>query len=177
MSADELESLFRLYGRNVLRRANAILGDGDAAKDVMQEVFTRALNARAELPNAAASMGWLYRVTTNLCLSGMRDRKRRRRILERWTPPSVIAAAAPEADSVLTVRALLRDIPTDLQELAIYYFVDEMSQAEIAQMTGIPRRTIGYRLEQFRSRAQAAEGAALAAIRALDEDAPARGRA
>jgi RNA polymerase sigma factor (sigma-70 family) len=174
MSADELESLFRLYGRSVLRRANAILGDGDAAKDVMQEVFARALNARAELPNAAASMGWLYRITTNLCLSGMRDHKRRRRILERWAPPPAVSVAAGEADSALTVHALLRNIPDELRELAIYYFVDDMSQSEIAALTGIPRRTVGYRLEQFRARAQAAELTVVGVDVLDDEDEPVR---
>ena len=119
MSADELESLFRLYGRHVLRRANAMLGDGDAAKDVMQDVFARAFKARADLPNAAASVGWLYRITTNLCLSGMRDRNRRRQILDRWAPRPA-NTVVPETDAALTVRALLRDVPEELQELAIY---------------------------------------------------------
>jgi DNA-directed RNA polymerase specialized sigma24 family protein len=58
-------------------------------------------------------------------------------------------------DDQLTVRALLRFVPDDMQELAIYYFVDQMSQDEIAGLTGIPRRTIGYQLGQFRARARA----------------------
>ena len=65
--------------------------------------------------------------------------------------------AIPATDTALTIQALLRDVPDDLQELAIYYFVDDMSQEEIAELTGIPRRTVGYRLEQFRARAQAAD--------------------
>ena len=40
-------------------------------------------------------------------------------------------------------------------EIAVYYFVDQMSQDEIALLTSIPRRTVGYRLEQFRARALA----------------------
>jgi RNA polymerase sigma-70 factor (ECF subfamily) len=154
MSAAELESLFRLYRHHVLRRASAILGDGEAAKDVMQEVFTRALNARAELPTAATSMGWLYRITTNLCLSGLRDSKRRKRLLDRSAPRGA-SATNPIVETMLTVRALIRDVPEDLQEIAIYYFVDEMSQDEIAALTGIPRRTISYRIEQFRTRTYA----------------------
>ena len=176
MSADELESLFRLYGRHVLRRANAMLGDGDAAKDVMQDVFARALKARADLPNAAASVGWLYRITTNLCLSGMRDRNRRRQILDRG-PRGLRTRCVPETDAALTVRALLRDVPEELQELAIDYFVDDMSQAEIAALTGIPRRTVGYRLEQFRSRIQAVEAAVPVHALAVDLDGPSVGRA
>ena len=86
-----------------------MLGDGDAAKDVMQDVFARALKARADLPNAAASVGWLYRITTNLCLSGMRDCNRRRQILDRWAPRPA-NTVVPETDAALTVRALLREM-------------------------------------------------------------------
>jgi RNA polymerase sigma-70 factor (ECF subfamily) len=157
-----LEGLFRRYSRSVFRRASAILGNSDAAKDVTQEVFLRALNSgsssqgRSELTSAASPIAWLYRVTTNLCLKLLRDSSRRRRILGAAAVPA--GAPPPElpVDAALTLRALLRDIPDDLQEIAIYYFVDNMSQDEIAELTGMPRRTVGYRLEQFRSRASQA---------------------
>jgi len=152
MFADDVETLFRRYGRQVQRRAVAILRDGDAARDVVQEVFARALSARAELSGIAVAVTWLYRVTTNLCLSGLRERNRRGRILDRWAPRPALPVAAETADSTLTVRALLRDVPDDLSEIAMYYFVDEMSQSEIATLTGIPRRTVAHRLKQFRVR-------------------------
>jgi RNA polymerase sigma-70 factor, ECF subfamily len=148
MFADEMETLFRRYGRHVQRRAVAILGDGDEAKDVVQEVFVRALNVRGERP----AVTWLFRVTTNLCLSGIRERKRRKRILDRWGTRPGPPVATPAADSALTLRTLLREIPDDLSALAICYFVDEMSQSEIATLTGIPRRTVAHRLKQFRVR-------------------------
>ncbi len=56
------------------------------------------------------------------------------------------------------MRALLGHVPDDVQEIAVYYFVDQMSQDEIAGLLSIPRRTIGYRLEQFRAITQAAAG-------------------
>ena len=148
-----METLFRSYGRHVQRRAVAILRDGDAARDVVQEVFARALNARAKLPGMAASESWLYRVTTNLCLSGLRESNRRRRILDRWGPRPGLPVATQAVDSAITVRTLLREVPDDLLEVGIYYFVDEMSQSEIATLTGIPRRTVAHRLKQFRVRA------------------------
>ena len=153
MRAEDIESLFRLYHRGVLRHANAILGDTEAAQDVMQEVFIRALNARAVFPSTATSIGWLYRTTTNLCLTGLRNSKRRKQILDRSAPRPIALGELP-ADTALTVQALLRDLPDDIQEIAVYYFVDEMSQDEIAALTGIPRRTVSYRLQQFRTRIQ-----------------------
>jgi RNA polymerase sigma-70 factor (ECF subfamily) len=146
-----LDDLFRRYSSGVIRRAGAILGDRDAAKDVMQEVFLRALKARAEFSSAASPIAWLYRVTTNICLKRLRDSARHRRILSTLLPPAPLLTEQP-VDSALTVRALMRHVPANLQEIAIYYFVDHMSQDEIALMVGLPRRTVGYRLEQFRTR-------------------------
>jgi DNA-directed RNA polymerase specialized sigma24 family protein len=59
--------------------------------------------------------------------------------------------ARSTSDAALTVRALLENVPEDVQDIAVYYFVDQMSQDEIALLLSIPRRTIGYRIEQFRT--------------------------
>jgi RNA polymerase sigma-70 factor (ECF subfamily) len=149
-----VERLFRTYSSLVGRRATAILGERDAAKDITQEVFLRAMNAREGFATLSSPVDWLYRVTTNLCLNRIRDRARQQRILT----TSSCAHVPPidqAADVSLTVRAILRDVPHHLQEIAIYYFVDQMSQDEIASLLGMPRRTVSLRLEQFRTAARA----------------------
>ena len=149
-----LDELYRRYSRSVFRRASGLMNDGDAAKDVMQEVFLRAFEARAEFTAAASPLSWLYRITTNLCLNRLRDARRRRTILARNLSADE-PAAGPTTDAALTVRALLGTLPDEVQEIAIYYFVDQMSQEEIATLLSMPRRTVGYRLEQFRVLARA----------------------
>jgi RNA polymerase sigma-70 factor (ECF subfamily) len=135
----------------VFRRARAILGDDDAAKDATQEVFLRAMKGmkgRGELASVDSPIAWLYRVTTNLCLTRLRDSERRSSLL-RQSQPASVATPEPAVDAALTVRALLRDVPEDLQEIAICYFVDRMSQDEIAEIIGLSRRTVSYRVQQF----------------------------
>ena len=150
-----LGDLYRRYSGSVFRRACALVRDTDTGKDVMQEVFLRACEARAEFTAAASPLSWLYRITTNTCLNRLRDTRRRRDILEsaRATDEPV---ASPTTDMMLTVRALLGRVPEEVQEIAVYYFVDQMSQEEISVMLSIPRRTIGFRIEQFRTIALAA---------------------
>jgi RNA polymerase sigma-70 factor (ECF subfamily) len=126
------------------------MGDREDAKDVMQEVFLRAFKAYAEFTGTASPLSWLYRITTNICLNRLRDTGRRRQILDQAFSGDEPASGTSQ-DAALTVRALLGQVPEDVQEIAVYYFVDQMSQDEIASLLEIPRRTIGYRLEQFRS--------------------------
>jgi RNA polymerase sigma-70 factor, ECF subfamily len=149
MNTKDLEGMFRAYKGSVLRRATAILGDRDAANDVTSEVFLKVMSRRDEMLKLESPMAWLYRVTTNLCLKRQRDSARRRRILGVRVTSDPVPVDLP-ADVALTVHRLLEVVPEELHELAIYYFVDRMSQEEISQLLGIPRRTVGYRLEQFR---------------------------
>jgi RNA polymerase sigma factor (sigma-70 family) len=143
-----LEALYSRYNRSVWRRARRILADDDAAKDVTQEAFLRALAGDAKDAFDANPMGWLYRVTTNLCLNRLRDAKRRTEILSEST---VQEAKDGDADTQILVRRILERIPEDLQTIAIFYYVDELSHDEIAGILGVSRRTIGNRLASFHS--------------------------
>jgi RNA polymerase sigma-70 factor (ECF subfamily) len=144
-----METLFRRYRPSVLRRATAILGNSETAKDAVQEVFLRAMRSRPEWIESPSPMAWLYRVTTNLCLNWLRDVARRRKVLATSLP---VGWHAP-GDTLVVVRALLRNLTPAAQEIAIYYFVDQMSQNEISELMGISRRTVGHRLERIRAAA------------------------
>lgn len=102
----------------------------------------------------ASPMTWIYRITTNLSLNRLRDDRRRDELLrEHGSPPDTIESTT---DAKLTLAAILRQVPEELREIAVYYHVDRMSHAEIAAVLGVSRRTVGYRLEEFHRRAQAA---------------------
>jgi DNA-directed RNA polymerase specialized sigma24 family protein len=40
-------------------------------------------------------------------------------------------------------------VPDELQDIAVYYYVDELSHEEIAGIVGVSRRTVGNRLATF----------------------------
>ena len=156
MKRPEIEALYRKFGPSVLRRARALLGEEQAARDAMQEVFIRALRAGEDFRADASPMTWLYRITTNYCLNLIRDRSRRAQLLAKAGGPAATTAPAT-TDELLTVRRLLRDVDPELKEIAVYYFVDQLNQDEIAALLGVSRRTIGYRIEQFKEAARAAD--------------------
>jgi RNA polymerase sigma-70 factor, ECF subfamily len=142
----EFRLLYERYRYNVFARALSLLGNEEAAKDAMQEVFLRIIDDDRRVLGKSSPMAWLYRVTTNLCLNRMRDEKRRLELLA-MRPANDIQSADAEAQAI--VCSILRSVPPDLQEIAIYYHVDEMSHEEIAVLVGLSRRTIGNRLLEF----------------------------
>jgi RNA polymerase sigma-70 factor (ECF subfamily) len=149
-----MDMLYRRYGPMVLRRARAILGDEHAAHDLMQEVFLRALREGAQFRHEAAPVTWLYRATTNLCLNVLRDGARRQRLMA--LQPALSANSETKPDDKVALAAVLRQIPHSLREIAVYYYLDQMNQDEIAEVCGVSRRTVGNRLDEFRALARAA---------------------
>ena len=165
----EIEELYRRYGALVRRRARSILGDGHEAQDAMQEVFVRVIAAMSEFRGQSQPSTWLYRITTNLCLNRIRDNRRRRERLAEAAddgrqPMAPTAAPTPEVRT--TLRGVLAQVDDELAQVAIFYYVDDMDQAEIAAVLGVSRRTIGYRLDRFREEAQRVLGEGTVAVTA-----------
>ena len=124
------------------------MGNEAAAKDAMQEVFLWALHHQRDLSGKRSPMAWLYRLTTNRCLNTMRDEKRRADLLLENAANDIVPGDA-EARAILL--GILRLVPPSVQEMAVYYHLDEMTHEEIAELMGVSRRTIGNRLLAFQN--------------------------
>jgi len=135
------DEMYDRYRERVFRQARSLLRDPDRAQDATQEVFLRA--AQHPIEASAQQLPWLVRVTKNLCLNHLRDRRRRGELLAAWIPAS---DAASESDARLAWSQLFAHLPEELHEIAISYYVDELSHQEIAVLHGVSRRTIGNRI-------------------------------
>jgi RNA polymerase sigma factor (sigma-70 family) len=152
MDQASISILYRTYGSMVQRRARVLLGDEHAAQDMVQEVFMKAIRAFPSFRGESSLTTWLYQVTTNHCLNVLRDGARRRRALERRLPAAVEHPPSPE--DRMGIDQLLQKLPRELCEVAIYYYVDQMNQDEIAALLGISERTVRNRLKEFRDAAR-----------------------
>ena len=157
LGRDELQRLYTQLAPAVHRRARLLLGRDADAWDVVQEVFEKMLLMGDKFRGEAQPMTWAWRITTNLCLNKIRDASRRRALLAENAPVrQEESGTAPEDRAA--VAALIASLPDELREIAVYYFVDEMNQDEIAEIVGVSRRTVGNRLDEFRVAARAALG-------------------
>ncbi|HYY51798.1 MAG TPA: sigma-70 family RNA polymerase sigma factor [Myxococcales bacterium] len=146
LDAAAIERLYRSHGHIVLRRARALLGTEPDAQEALQEVFASLLRAPHSLRNATSVVGWLYRATTHFCLNQLRNRRTGTRLLQEGIPPARVASCRGQA--LVELRSVLSRLPTDVAAASVYYHLDGMTHAEVAELLGCSRRKVGYLLER-----------------------------
>jgi RNA polymerase sigma-70 factor, ECF subfamily len=145
----DLDALYRQHAGMVARRVRRFIY-ADDVEEVVHEVFLKAHERRDSFRGEASPVTWLYHIATNHCLNRLRDQKRRRRSLEinkslPWLHPQDAAGA----EESLLLEQLWARLDEEQSMIAIYYFVDGMTHAEIARVTGVSRRTVGNRLDEI----------------------------
>jgi RNA polymerase sigma-70 factor (ECF subfamily) len=144
-----VETLYRSHGSAILRRARDMLGCEAEAQEVLHDVFASLLQHPDQFCGHSSAMTYLYRMTTNAALARIRSQRNRRRLLRTHHDRHVtVVGQAQEAHAEL--RELLRRLPAELAQLATYYYLDEMTQDEIAAMLGCSRQWVGKLLCRLR---------------------------
>src|SRR5216684_962407 len=148
MSGDRLASLYRVYGPAIYSRCHRLLGDRAAAEDATQETFMRVQRHLDKAPTSREALIWIYRIATNYCLNEISNVK------TRATPMEVLPeSAGVDEERLLANRDLAARLidraPKKLRAVAWLHYVDGVDQGQVAQILGISRRTVLYRLGEF----------------------------
>ena len=76
MSQTEIDTLYRTYGFIIYGRCIRILGDREDARDAMQVVFMKLLQAYATIRDKEKVVPWIFRAAQNHCFNILRDRRK-----------------------------------------------------------------------------------------------------
>jgi RNA polymerase sigma-70 factor (ECF subfamily) len=134
-----------------------MLGSDAEANDVVSDVFTSLYERPQQYQGRSALSTFLYGMTTHACLSRIRNRNRRSRLL-RYVSDAPASGTQPLApDRAIQLRTLLDRVPEPLGLVAVYYYLDELTHEEIAEILGCSRRHVGNllaRLSDFAERGE-----------------------
>jgi RNA polymerase sigma-70 factor, ECF subfamily len=146
-------SYYTTYGPMVLRRCRKLLGDDQAARDAMHDVFVQILTRADDLVDQAPS-SLLFRIATNVCLNRLRTKRRR----PEDGDPDLVAAIAertdPSARSAArsALDALFRQEPNDTALIAVLHLHDKMTLEEVAAEVGMSVSGVRKRLAKLRTK-------------------------
>jgi RNA polymerase sigma-70 factor (ECF subfamily) len=145
--------LFERHGATVYRRCLALLRQEELARDAVQEVWVRVVAQLGRFRGQSSALTWLYSVATLHCLQQLRNHRRQTEklvALHAEEPP-----AATVLEDRLTVAALLDGASPELQQIVVLRLVDGMTAEEVAEVTGLSRKTVTRRLQKFLEEARA----------------------
>lgn len=144
----DVEMLYRKYGHSMLRRARRILGSDEEAAEVLQDLFAGFLAQPHQFDGRSALSTFLYAVTTHACLSRLRDQRNRRRLIDEQVRPWSTEIDPRSVEAAPQVREALAQLRPEEACATVYYYLDGMSYAEIAEVLGLSRRCVGILLKR-----------------------------
>ena len=155
-----IDDLYRSHRMAMVRLAILLVDDISSAEDVVQEAFTGLYRNWSGLRDQAAAVGYLRAAVVN----GSRSMLRRRRTARSYVPPDPGTARSAESLALLSeehraVVEALGDLPDRQREVLVLRYYGGLSEAEIAEATGLSKGTV----KSTASRAIAKLAAAMAA--------------
>ena len=148
------EDLVRRYQAVAIRTAHLFAPDGDA-EDAVQEAFVKAHAALGRFRAGSPFRPWLLQIVANEARNRRRSAGRRTGLALRSAEDRRPDDAAPSPESAVLAdeqrRWLLAGVnglrQEDREVIAARYFL-ELSEAEAAEVLGVPRGTVKSRLSR-----------------------------
>lgn len=167
---DALAFMNGLYGTAV-----RLTRDGDAARDLVQDTYLKALRAHDRFQPGTNLKAWLFTILHNTWRNRRRDQARARvsfdsdsvdaavdagqaGVVERATPETMLLRRVQDAD----IRAAVDALPEAFREAVWLRDVEDLSYQDIADALGVPIGTVMSRISRGRKLLHAALSAPVA---------------
>jgi RNA polymerase sigma factor (sigma-70 family) len=145
-SATAIEAIYRAQAARFRGLAAAVAG-ADAASDVVQEAFVRALRKQASWRGEGPLEAWLWRLVLNAARDAQRRRVRRERLTARLFR-LFERSVEPAASVGRALDGPLGRLPARQRDCVVLRYYGDLSYAEIAGVMGIEVGTVGALLSK-----------------------------
>ncbi len=154
-SREAFDALIELHGRNVLRYVRSFARDQAEAEDFAQETLLQAYRRLETFEAGTNFRGWLLKIAYRTCLHSKR-KKSAPTPIETVVLATIAAKEQIQDDGELdaAVRKTVATLPEDQRTVVHLRFVEQLSHAEIAQITETEVVTVRWRLFQARKTMQ-----------------------
>ncbi len=152
-SAQDFDRLYRASYPRLVRSLAALLRDGAAAEDCVQETFVRAFKAWPRWKPDAPAEAWLHRIALNVAASHRRYQRLREvgEVIRRLGRPELERDPAAVVEHSDLLDALRRLPPRQAAAIVLRHY-HGYTNREIAAALGVPERTVASRLAAARER-------------------------
>lgn len=159
------EQLVRSNSGKLLAAARRILRNEDDARDAVQSAFIRAFQSLSRFREEARVSTWLHRILVNEALMRLRSRATTEGSIDELLPTFLedshqtrdtidwsesAEAALERAETAAVVRRLIDQLPEMYRTVVLLRDIEEMTNAEIAEMLGVSKNVVKVRVHRAR---------------------------
>ena len=130
------------------KTAIAILKNEDDANDAIQDALYSAYKNYYNLKEKSYFTTWIIRILINKCYDIINKNKKIAYIDDSITENR--AGVEDDYEVEKSLEWVLNQIDKDLKEIVVFYYYDELSVADIANIMEIPQGTVKSRLARAR---------------------------
>lgn len=160
-----LDEALALLQNTVFSFSMKVCGQRQDAEDTMQEVLLKSASNLQKFDSPRALMVWLYKVAKNHCLMSCRKSKfapKEALSLERLMPDrqeletlsgnshGTAETSLLERERAQRLREAVQKLPPDYRLILVLHDMEELSDSDIAEITGLQPGTIRVRLHRAR---------------------------
>lgn len=160
-----LDEALALLQRTVYSFSMKVCGQREDAEDTMQEVLVKSVPNLPKFDSPRALMVWLYKVAKSRCLMSRRrskfapkeslsleelmpDRKELRQLS--GNPDGTPETSLLRRESAKRLREAIQKLPPEFRLILVLHDMEELGDADIAEITGLRLGTIRVRLHRAR---------------------------
>jgi RNA polymerase sigma-70 factor, ECF subfamily len=146
-------TLYERYRRALYTFGLRMLGDPEAARDLVQEAFLRVYEKRRQLNHPGSFRGWLFTIGRNRCISHLRQNRSQApldTVPEEAFAIEISSAGMEAEEDVQLIRLALSRIKEEFREVLILREYQDLSYKEIAEITESTEGAVKSRLFKAR---------------------------
>lgn len=154
--------LVEAYQAVVFGTALRLVRDHEVAAEVTNRAFFKAFRSLADFDERRPLRPWLLRITVNEALNALRSRRREAAHtvggeaaeveLEQAGGGPDPADVVRQTESAAAIRAAVERLPEQMRLVVVLRYFDELSYAEIAELTELTVNAVGVTLLRARNR-------------------------
>jgi RNA polymerase sigma-70 factor (ECF subfamily) len=164
--------LYDRYKQAVLVFGTKMLGDGDSARDLVQEVFLRVFQSRSRMQRPERFRAWIFTIARNHCISQIR-KDRAPSSLESAPEEAMAVEPGPSGieseEDARMVRTAMASVKDEYREVLILREYEDLSYREIAEITETTEDAVKARIGKDGSVLEAKVGGGESASPALEK--------
>lgn len=143
------EDIYELYWQKIFRLCMGYVNDTDIAQDLAQETFIIVWQQLPKFRNESSIGTWIFRIASNNCLRQIEKEKR----FSKTDLPINLEEKKQESmePQIQLLYQYISELP-ETDRIIISLELEEVKQAEIAQITGLSEANIRVKIHRIKEK-------------------------